>query len=141
MMTTDEEMPPWAWDTLPSDEFRELWGQLVEWVDWLQEAYAPWIVLPACWPSHEGLSAELILFWYWHYSVTSEAHDPTAGVQWHADLRVAAHAWRELATCAHEPPLHHQERTNAADRARRDGHVKMIVTRHAEAVDDDVQDK
>lgn len=142
-MTGEAEQPPWAWDDLPEQAYRERWHSLVSWVQWLEEAYAPWVVLPPCWPAHEGLRTELALFWYWHGWLMSEATDPVAGVRWHADLRRAADAWRDLATCDHHPPGPEHERIVEVQRTHRDRLVSEATNRRlphearAEATDDD----
>lgn len=126
-MTERAERPPWVWDGLPRDTYRERWTGLVAWVDWLEEAYAPWVVLPNCWPAHEGLRAELVLFWYWHGWLISEATDPVAGIRWHGDLRRAAEAWRELSTCDHRPSGPEQIRVLTMQRQRRDGYAAELT--------------
>jgi hypothetical protein len=125
------ERPPWVWDELPDDAVRERWRALVAWVQWLEDAYQPWVVLPPCWPEHEGLRHELALFWYWHAWLTTTATDPVAGVRWHADLRNAAAAWRELATCGHRPTSAEHAQIVAAQRACRDQFVEDALARRA----------
>lgn len=119
--------PPWVWNQLPSAERRRRWQALVTWVEWLEEAYQPWVVLPACWPAHEGLRAELTLFWYWHGWLSTSADDPAAGVRWHAELRRAAEEWRRLAACDHRPPGPERERVMAARRTRRDTFIPELT--------------
>jgi hypothetical protein len=109
-MTADRpEPPPWVWEHLSDELHDQSLRRLTAWVAWLEEAYAPWVTLPDCWPAHEGLRTELIMFWYWHRYLMTRAVNPTEGVRWHADLRRAAYDWRELAGCTHEPPVRHHE--------------------------------
>ncbi|ADJ50408.1 hypothetical protein AMES_8582 [Amycolatopsis mediterranei S699] len=112
--------PPWIWDALEDDVRARSWQELADWVDWLGEAYSPWVHLPPCWPAHEGLKTELSMFWYWHRWLSTAAVNPIDGVRWHNELRRSAQAWRELATCQHEPPVAHHHQIVAAQRARRD---------------------
>lgn len=128
-MREHREPPPWVWDNLPPEVHQRRWQNLVAWVQWLEEAYAPWVILPPCWPAHEGLLAELILFWCWHDWLMHEETDPVAGLRWHAELRRAADAWRQLSTCDHRPPGPEQEQVVAAERARRDQFVAEAMTR------------
>lgn len=101
--------PPWVWDHLPDEIYNESWRRFAAWVSWLEEAYAPWVMLPPCWPAHEGLRSELMMFWYWHRYLMNRSANPTEGVRWHADLRRAAYDWRDLAGCTHEPPVRHAQ--------------------------------
>ena len=117
---TDKPKPPWVWDDLTPEVRAESWRRLAEWVEWLEEAYGTWVVLPPCWPVHEGLRTELTMFWYWHRWVSTAAVNPIDGVRWHNELRRSAQAWRELATCQHEPPVRHHQQLLQANRARRD---------------------
>lgn len=110
--------PPWVWERLPPEQHHRRWANLVAWVQWLEQAYAPWVVLPACWPAHDGLRAELVLFWYWHSAIMSRETDPAWGTRWHAELRNAAQAWRELATCEHRQPRPEQRHIQHATRAQ-----------------------
>jgi len=126
MSDVPAEDPPWVWDRLPEAQRNESWRELVEWVDWLTDAYAPWIVLPDCWPAHEGLRTELTMFWLWHEWLMTAAVNPIDGVRWHQDLRHSAQAWRELANCRHEPPIGHHENIRAAQRARRDQFIEAV---------------
>lgn len=126
-MSEPNGRPPWVWDDLPEAEYRDRWSRLVGWVQWLEEAYEPWLVLPACWPAHEGLRTELILLWYWHGWLTTEESDPVAGLRWHAELRRAADVWRQLSTCDHRDPGPEHQRLMAGQRARRDGYVAQLI--------------
>lgn len=114
------ERPPWVWDGLPEQVRAESWRRLADWVEWLEDAYAPWVVLPACWPAHEGLRVELTMFWHWHRWLSTAAVNPIDGVRWHQELRRSAAAWREVASCRHEPPVRHHEQMLTARRTRRD---------------------
>ena len=127
-MTERRQRPPWVWSGLPQSALRQRWDDLVVWVEWLEEAYAPWVMLPACWPAHEGLRNELVLFWYWHDWLVHEESDPVAALRWHTDLRRAADAWRELATCDHRSPGVEYERIRSAHRARRDRLVADLLS-------------
>ena len=122
---------PWVWDHIPEEPRAELWRRLGEWVDWLQEAYAPSVVLPPCWPAHEGLTVELRMFRLWHRWLMSEATQPADGIRWHQELRRSAAAWRELSTCRHEPPVRHQEQLQQAERDRRDQFLAQAAARGA----------
>jgi hypothetical protein len=127
--TTDADVrgsrPPWVWEVLHTDEQEQSWRRHVAWVEWLQDAYEPWISLPPCWPAHEGLRTELRMFWYWHRWVMTSAMDPRDGVRWHDALRAAARAWSDLAGCSHQSPLRHvgdlrrERRERVADHVRR----------------------
>lgn len=119
MATVDgPKSPPWVWDRLSDELHAETWRRFADWVAWLEEAYPPWVVLPDCWPAHEGLRTELVFFWYWHRWLMTSSANPADGVRWHAELHRAAPAWRELATCAHEPlaPRHEQLAEQRRDR-------------------------
>ena len=121
--------PPWVWDEL-SDELRaESWRRLAAWVDWLEHAYAPWIDLPACWPSHEGLRTELTIFYYWHGWLMRSAVNPMDGVRWHNELRNSASAWKVLATCQHDLSVNYPDKLEASRRARRDGFIATVLDR------------
>lgn len=109
---------PWVWDRHGDELYRRSWERFAEWVAWLESAYAPWVLLPPCWPAHTGLAAELKLFWYWHRWTQTGQASPADAVRWHSELRHAASAWRELATCSHEPPVRHRQAI-ARDRRRR----------------------
>lgn len=119
--------PPWVWSQLSGNELRQRWQELVAWVEWIEEAYAPWVTLPACWPAHEGLRNELVLLWYWYDWLVHEESDPVAALRWHTELRRAATAWRELATCDHRSPGTEYERIRAAHRVRRDQFVAEVL--------------
>ncbi|WP_051110538.1 hypothetical protein [Longispora albida] len=123
----DPGPPPWDWTGLPPDQLAENWAELAAWAGWLQEAYAPWVVLPDCWPAHEGLRTELRIFWYWHLFAVSASWEPSEALGWHNDLRSAAVAWRELAACRHEPPVRHQEQVQAERLARTRGYVMAAL--------------
>ncbi|GAA1603376.1 hypothetical protein GCM10009789_66720 [Kribbella sancticallisti] len=110
--------PPWVWDELTEEVREQSWQRLAEWVGWLEDAYSPWVMLPPCWPVHEGLRTELTMFWYWHRWLTTAAVNPIDGVRWHNDLRRSALAWRELANCRHEPPVAHHSQILAARRSK-----------------------
>ncbi|MFG1906735.1 hypothetical protein [Kribbella sp. NPDC048928] len=115
--------PPWVWDGLNEEIREESWYGLAKWVDWLEEAYAPWVMLPPCWPVHEGLRTELTMFRYWHRWLMSAAVNPIDGVRWHNELRRSAVSWRELSTCRHEPPVAHHNQIMAARKAKRDQYL------------------
>ena len=131
MTANRRERPPWIWDGLPEDIQAESWRRLAAWVEWLEEAYAPWVVLPACWPAHEGLLTELRMYWVWHRWLTTAAVNPADGVRWHHELRRSAQAWGELASCRHDPPVRHQEQMRAVQRQRRDGFLAEASHREA----------
>ncbi|HEX6683759.1 MAG TPA: hypothetical protein VF062_13230 [Candidatus Limnocylindrales bacterium] len=114
------DMPPWDWSRFTAGERAQLLRELSEWVDWLGDAYAPWVLLPPCWPAHEGLRVELTMFWLWHRWMQRSNPSPVEGIKWHNELRHSAAAWRELASCRHEPPVRHHEQLQAAHRERRD---------------------
>ncbi|WP_187369727.1 hypothetical protein [Fodinicola acaciae] len=118
---------PWVWDQQDSASYPTKWKSLAEWVQWLQEAYHPWVLLPPCWPAHEGLSTELRLFWYWHRWTMGGSASPVDAVRWHNDLRQSASAWRELAACTHEAPLPHRA---AIERQRRDRTEAFVDQTH-----------
>jgi hypothetical protein len=109
---------PWVWDQEDSEVYRAKWEHLAEWVNWLQEAYQPWVVLPPCWPVHDGLCAELKLFWYWHRWTLGGSATPVDAIRWHSDLRHSATAWRELAACTHDAPLRHRAEFEDQRRSR-----------------------
>ncbi|MET7281898.1 hypothetical protein ABZS29_26940 [Kribbella sp. NPDC005582] len=115
--------PPWVWDEKEPHEREGNWDKLAAWVAWLEEAYAPWVLLPPCWPVHEGLRTELTMYWYWHKWVMSTAVNPIDGVRWHNEIRRSASAWRELATCRHEPPVAHHGQIMAARLVKRDEYL------------------
>lgn len=123
------DTPPWVWTDLALDRDAETWDRFVAWVDWLEDAYAPWVLLPPCWPDHEGLQTELRMYWYWHRWVQRKAVNPIDGVRWHQELRRSATAWQELANCRHDPPLPHRDQIREADRARRDQFVAAVRQR------------
>jgi hypothetical protein len=118
--------PPWVWDGLGDEVRGAAWNGLAAWVDWLEEAYAPWVMLPPCWPVHEGLRTELTMFWYWHRWVMSAAVNPIDGIRWHNELRRSAVAWRELSTCRHETPVAHHNQIMAARLAKRDEFLDQV---------------
>lgn len=130
-MTTGSKAPPWVWDHLSEEMYAESWRRLAAWVEWLEGAYAPWVVLPACWPAHEGLRTELTIFWIWHRWLMTTAVNPVDGARWHSDLRRAAGAWRELASCRHDAPLRHQQQMDANRRERRDRFIVAASRRDA----------
>ena len=66
------------------------------------------------------------MFWYWHRWVMSAAVNPIDGVRWHNELRRSAVAWRELATCRHEPPVAHHTQILAARQAKRDEYLDQV---------------
>ncbi|HWS38984.1 MAG TPA: hypothetical protein VN408_40365 [Actinoplanes sp.] len=127
MTGPEKRDPPWVWERIPDVPRAELWRRLADWVDWLQEAYAPWVLLPDCWPAHEGLVVELRMFRLWHRWLMAEATQPADGVRWHQELRRSAPAWRELASCRHEPPVRHHEQVRLAARERRDAFLAQAV--------------
>lgn len=114
---------PWAWDTLSDDAHAQAWRDLDAWVGWLQRAYSPWVVLPPCWPVHEGLAAELRVYWYWHDWLMAESGSAAEAAGWHAELRRAAEDWRALAGCTHEPPIRPHARLAQERRDRHDAFV------------------
>lgn len=114
------ERAAWVWEHLPEAGRQELWRGLAGWVEWLEQAYAPWVVLPPCWAAHEGLSTELAMLWCWHDRLRTRESDPADGVRWHAELRHAAGAWQAVAMCEHQLPGPEQQRIRAAQLARRD---------------------
>ncbi|GAA0572623.1 hypothetical protein HPO96_17895 [Kribbella sandramycini] len=125
--------PAWVWEGLGAEERAVRWGGLAEWVEWVEEAYAPWVVLPPCWPVHEGLRVELAMFWYWHRWVVGSAVNPADGVRWHNELRRSAVAWKELATCRHEPPVRHHGQIMADRNAKRDEYLAQAQNTAEEA--------
>ena len=94
---------PWWWRDFDEALYNECWDAFAPWVEWLVEAYAPWVALPPCWALHEGMATELKIFWNWYESAIKLRANPVDAVRWHQDLRSSAKAWRELATCRHEP--------------------------------------
>lgn len=92
---------PLDWHRLSPVARRERWLSLAAWVEWLVDAYDPWIKLPDCWPRHESLRSELASFQAWHDEIlrSGTGYD---GTYWHAQLRTAASAWEELEHCRHE---------------------------------------
>ena len=105
---------PWWWDDLDDDERAQNWQGLAWWVDWLVDAYSPWVVLPPCWALHEGIATELKVFWNWHALAIKVESSPADAIRWHQELRTSATAWRELANCKHEPQLVQLEHRIAA---------------------------
>lgn len=91
----------WDWARLDIGERERRWDALVAWTGWLQEHYAAWVTLPPCWPRHEALRAELEFFRSWHAQLLDDG-DGSEGVSWHASLRAAATAWKDLADCEHD---------------------------------------
>jgi hypothetical protein len=128
-VTAAAQPPPWVWDQLPDELYAESWRRLADWVEWLERAYAPWVVLPVCWPAHEGLRTELTVFWVWHRWFTTAAVNPVDGVRWHSELRRAAQDWRALANCLHDPPPYNREQQDAARRAERDRFIAEASAR------------
>ncbi|GAA3768587.1 hypothetical protein GCM10022225_63940 [Plantactinospora mayteni] len=129
---TDSAAPaPWAWDDATDEAYEDLWARFVRWVDWVEREYAPWVVLPPCWPVHEALRFELTLLWYAHDAALYRSTDPISGIQWHVDLRNAANAWRALATCDHREPSPEQRRIEQARRDRRDEFAAEAMTRRS----------
>lgn len=98
---------PWWWEDLDGASRAERWDRFEPWVEWLVEAYAPWVALPPCWALHEGMCTELKVFWTWHEWAIKQRSNPVDAVRWHQDLRSSAKSWRELATCKHEPESVH----------------------------------
>lgn len=129
----DSTTPPWVWADLDSDKLERSWRDLATWVDWLEDAYAPWVLLPACWPDHEGLRTELRMFWYWHRWVQRKAVNPIDGVRWHQELRRSAQAWRDLANCRHDPPMPHRQQIRTVERQRRDAYITEAIRTEARA--------
>ena len=113
VMVDDAVMPdhsvgsPWWWRDFDEAFYNECWDAFATWVDWLVEAYSPWVVLPPCWALHEGMANELKIFWNWYESAIKVRANPVDAVRWHQDMRSSATAWRELATCKHEPDSGH----------------------------------
>ncbi|MGH3804480.1 MAG: hypothetical protein ACRDTD_30945, partial [Pseudonocardiaceae bacterium] len=65
-MTTNPAAPPepapnaWLWHRMDRDRARELWTELVEWVQWLRETYEfSQGQFPACWYRHSAVREEL----------------------------------------------------------------------------------
>lgn len=94
---------PWWWNGFDQTLYDECWDEFEPWVDWLVEAYAPWVVLPPCWALHDGLATELKIFFNWHELAVKVRSNASDAVRWHQELRSSAKAWRELTTCKHEP--------------------------------------
>ncbi|GAB3156286.1 hypothetical protein GCM10027290_53940 [Micromonospora sonneratiae] len=115
-----DNSPLWDWRPLPPQRIAQNWEAFGKWVEWLQESYAAWVILPACWPAHEALVLELKLFWYWYRRDVERSRQPNPvdGINWHESLRRSANAWRELASCTHEPPVRHHQQIQADRRAR-----------------------
>ena len=119
--------PPWVWTDKPADNLARTWKDFAAWVEWLENAYAPWVLLPACWPAHEGLQAELRMFWYWHRWIQRKAANPIDGVRFHQELRRSAQAWRELSGCRHDDPMPHRLQIRADELRRRDSFVAAAI--------------
>lgn len=123
----ESSTPPWVWTDLTPDRLARNWQELAAWVAWLEDAYAPWVLLPACWPDHEGLRTELTMYWYWHRWVQRKAANPIDGVRFHQELRRSAQAWRELSNCRHDPPMPHRQQIRAGERQRRDQFIQQVM--------------
>lgn len=91
----------WDWTGLGPHELELRWRRLARWTDWLQEHYGHWVKLPACWPLHEALRAELEFLRSWHHQILDDG-DGSEGLSWHNSLRTAAASWMVLADCRHE---------------------------------------
>jgi hypothetical protein len=111
----DAVVAPWDWSRLTAPEVDEAWRELAIWVEFLRGEYRPWVRLPDCWPLHEALRSELLLFMHWQQRIVHLGQDPEEGVRWHSELRRAAEAWACLATCVHGA----RERGPAAAEERR----------------------
>jgi hypothetical protein len=106
-MNVSRVPPPWVWSDLRGAALTQAWEELGSWVSWLEEAYAPWIVLPDCWPLHEGLCVEIRIFYYWHEYLTTHALPAVESLRWHSELRSASRQWQALAQCVHEDAAPH----------------------------------
>src|SRR5579859_3170707 len=98
----------WDWEGISDDELSERWRELASWVEWLQTAYEDWVELPPCWPLHDWLCNELLLFSHWHAMLFEPSTHPSEGVEWHQQIRASAEAWRRISTCEHVEPMPHQ---------------------------------
>lgn len=125
--------PPWVWDQLDEETRRDTWQRFAQWVDWLQETYEPWLVLPPCWPLHEALRVELAMFWYWHRYVMTSTANPPEGVRWHNEFRRSAAAWRELANCSHEEPVHYRRQLAEQRRGRHQEYLNQAIAAGGDA--------
>jgi hypothetical protein len=49
----------WVWASLSADEAADLWGELVDWVEWVRERFELGQKIPACWFNHPPVVEEL----------------------------------------------------------------------------------
>jgi len=120
---------PWWWDDLDDDERAQNWQGLAWWVDWLVDAYSPWVALPPCWALHEGIATELKVFWNWHALAIKVESSPADAIRWHQELRTSATAWRELANCKHEPQLVQLSTVSQRRREKASAYIAQAVER------------
>jgi len=118
--------PPWDWTGLPADELAARLRSVAKWVAWLVDNYGDWVDLPACWPLHELLRAELTFFCYWHRRILAAGTDASEGVRWHLSLRFAAGRWRELSNCRHDDNPARSARLEAGRRVSLQGFLAQV---------------